>query len=141
MRTYPSRSPRGCRFNVSRRDANVTRRINVRPYRGGLKVWFTLLADDGQSAITWAMSASERGLQDWYVVSHYTQPLVEWWAKTGPCDALDIPECYGDTGALIGERVLERFVKDGEDGVWDELSSIADDWAPVAPDLNFEATP
>ncbi len=61
---------------------------------------------------------------------HYPSKMHDWWL--GPDDGCRVIAgggvCWGDRGYMVGDRVLEALVTDGDAGVWRELLEIYRAW-------------
>jgi hypothetical protein len=49
------------------------------------------------------------------------------------CEALDGRPCYYDGSGLAADKVFERLVREGEEGVWDELERFYRHWLENEP--------
>jgi len=61
---------------------------------------------------------------------HYPSQMHDWWL--GPDDGCRViaggGACWGDRGYVVGDKVLEALVADGDTGVWRELLEIYRAW-------------
>ena len=61
-------------------------------------------------------------------------PDSDYTYKTEKCAALDGADCWYDGSGLNAERVMERFIDEGEPAVWEELIEyyrlLAEDYGP-----------
>jgi hypothetical protein len=54
---------------------------------------------------------------------HWTRPTWEGEERHGPCDYLHGADCYYDGSGLNAADVLDRFLREGMDAVWQELEA------------------
>ena len=54
---------------------------------------------------------------------HWTRPTWEGEERNGPCDYLHGADCFYDGSGLNAGPVLERFLREGMDAVWQELEA------------------
>ena len=61
------------------------------------------------------------------VSSHLPTQIHDYLTGPQKCDILG-GECYGDTGYLVGDSVLEAMFRGGHEGVWKRLREIYESW-------------
>lgn len=61
--------------------------------------------------------------QSWLLGYHSPTPRYEGQEPHGPCEWLDGKDCYSDGWFLMGERVRDRLLIEGDKGVWAELEA------------------
>ena len=62
---------------------------------------------------------------------HCPEKLNDWWLGPTECNVVEGGVCFGDTGFMVGDAVLDALVSEGDAGVWRELREIYDAWIKV----------
>lgn len=62
------------------------------------------------------------------VASHSLTQDRDWWSETGPCEILEAATCWGETGYLVSDSVVEALVAGGDVAAFARLDELYAAW-------------